>query len=1155
MEVSMFMRNAMALVVVVWAVHVGSLAAQEPLKKPKLDRQGDPLPAGALVRLGTARWRLHENALAFAPNGRFAVVADDPPRLVDAETGHTVRTIDTPALGAFVAADGKTALLAHEGIIRFLNVDTGKVVRELKLNGDVWAWAGDGKRAVCAHQLKNGNWSYCVWDLDQGIELCRWERRFGTCALSADGARMAVRSGREIGVYSVSDKKPVCEWDSADPFAGRTQHARVVLFLDAGKTVVAAETGRVLLWDAATGQVQPKRKLAPVLATARDDPVTLAASADGRYLAAGGSKGTLYLWDLHDDRLLHTLPDAGRGWPIYILNLTADGKRLVSQAHQFPSARVWDVASGKEVTPADVPAGNIDKIAFSPDGNAIATIGPRDPVLLWDAGSGKLRHRLNHGSFAWSSDGTTVATARPDGVSLWNLRNGSLRRHVKGLPANVDPKEGKGFAWTSGVPDSNTVLAVFSGDVKLTVPGVRGGRDRNYFWTTIGLADAQTGKLRRYFRVDCEYMHQTCVSPDGRLLAAIGTLHGRGVNACTMLVWDLQRGVELCRADLPVLYDGEQLSFSADSRTVLLTASASMGNRHEHLFGVVEVVSGSKRAWFTQEKDSRWNFSRGALCSEDLAAIANGPTIALFNPVNGRALGQVQANQGKVGCLAFAPDGQRLACAGNDTTALIWDIRGMTAAPARVRLAERDLERVWADLLANDGATVLTALRRLVQAGDQATRFLDTQMQPAPVIPAETIKKMIARLNSTRFADREEAAREALRLGELALADLENMRDEPPSVEAKRRAEDLLRKIYSRLADGPFTLSGAPLRDWRAVEVLERIGTPEATRVLERLALGGSHAVLTREARAAVQRLTKTAASDKKDDGITDSVGIKLVRIKKGEFTMGSEELPSELPVHKVRLTKDFFLAAHPVTVGQFKAFVKDTGYKTEAEKGKGALGFDADTRWLSSKGPYNWRNPGFEQADDHPVVCVSWHDADAFCKWLSKKEGKAYRLPTEAEFEYAARAGTTTRFSCGDADESLKGHANLADQALLAKMDKKIENQPAPKGNKSGGIAVWDDGFAFTSPVGQFKPNPWGLYDMHGNVWTWCSDWAVNRYQPGLQEDPTGPAEPGAGKGRCLRGGTWFIGPLRCRSANRVQRDPDASLCYVGFRVARTAD
>jgi sulfatase modifying factor 1 len=308
-------------------------------------------------------------------------------------------------------------------------------------------------------------------------------------------------------------------------------------------------------------------------------------------------------------------------------------------------------------------------------------------------------------------------------------------------------------------------------------------------------------------------------------------------------------------------------------------------------------------------------------------------------------------------------------------------------------------------------------------------------------------------------------------------------------------------------------------------------------------------------ANAPLAEPTRPNDQDKADNApITNSLGMTLVKIKKGEFVMGSEELPSEKPPHKVRLTRDFYLAIQPVTVAQFEAFVKDTGYQTEAQKnGKGALGFDVDARWFALKKDYSWRKPGFEQDGDHPVVCVSWNDADAFCKWLTKKEGKTYRLPTEAEFEYAARAGTTTRFSSGDDDASLKDVANIADQALLTKMDKKIVAfNAAPKGNKSGGIAAWNDGYPFTAPVGKFKPNPWGLHDMHGNVWTWCADW-TGKYQDGKQNDPTGPAS--SASGRTIRGGAWFVGPLRCRSANRVTRAPAESFCYIGNRVARAVE
>jgi formylglycine-generating enzyme required for sulfatase activity len=164
----------------------------------------------------------------------------------------------------------------------------------------------------------------------------------------------------------------------------------------------------------------------------------------------------------------------------------------------------------------------------------------------------------------------------------------------------------------------------------------------------------------------------------------------------------------------------------------------------------------------------------------------------------------------------------------------------------------------------------------------------------------------------------------------------------------------------------------------------------------------------------------------------TNSIGVKLVLVPPGEFQMGSRESAEELakafkdygeapssvfkdeyPLHRVRITKPFYLGTHEVTVGQFRHFVKDTGYKTDAEKGTlfaGAIGWKRDTEDFERNAKYSWQNAGFEQTEGHPVVNVSWNDALEFCKWLSGKEGKTYRLPTEAEWEYACRAGTTTR-------------------------------------------------------------------------------------------------------------------------------------------------
>ncbi len=269
----------------------------------------------------------------------------------------------------------------------------------------------------------------------------------------------------------------------------------------------------------------------------------------------------------------------------------------------------------------------------------------------------------------------------------------------------------------------------------------------------------------------------------------------------------------------------------------------------------------------------------------------------------------------------------------------------------------------------------------------------------------------------------------------------------------------------------------------------------------------------------------KTAAAALPDE-IHNSLGMRLAYVAPRTFTMGSPkseaDRESQETAHEVELTKGFYVGKHEVTVGAFRKFVRATNYQTDAEKdGKGGYGVK-ESGGLDLGDKYNWKSPGFEQSDDHPVVLVSWNDAQAYCRWLSKKENKTYRLPTEAEWEYACRAGTRTAYSFGDDPQDLVAHGNVGR-------------------NK--------DGFRYTAPVGRFKPNRYGLYDMHGNVWEWCEDWYDSKgYQGGRETDPTGPDSAEA---RVHRGGGWSSSPMRCRSAARVGRHPSAYRgSYLGFRV-----
>ena len=253
--------------------------------------------------------------------------------------------------------------------------------------------------------------------------------------------------------------------------------------------------------------------------------------------------------------------------------------------------------------------------------------------------------------------------------------------------------------------------------------------------------------------------------------------------------------------------------------------------------------------------------------------------------------------------------------------------------------------------------------------------------------------------------------------------------------------------------------------------------------------------------------------------------GPELVLVPTGRFQMGSPEaerkkaieagaqkawVERETPQHWVGIEKPIAMGRYPVTVGEWRAFV-------------------AASRWRA-QGDVNWASPGFRQTDEHPVVGVTWHDAQQYLIWLAAQTGQAYRLPSEAEWEYACRAGTKTAFSFGD--EINTGLANY---------DGNHSYNGSPRGEYRQG----------TSRVGEFAPNPWGLFDMHGNVWEWVQDVVHDNY---AGAPLTGEAwEDGGDQGRrILRGGSWLYNPRYLRSALRNGFSATLSNDIVGFRVAR---
>ena len=262
-----------------------------------------------------------------------------------------------------------------------------------------------------------------------------------------------------------------------------------------------------------------------------------------------------------------------------------------------------------------------------------------------------------------------------------------------------------------------------------------------------------------------------------------------------------------------------------------------------------------------------------------------------------------------------------------------------------------------------------------------------------------------------------------------------------------------------------------------------------------------------------------------------------LVAVEKGRFLMGSPagergRVEGEALQHEMNMATALAVMQAEVTRGQFSTFVEAA--KQPVDPGCNVRVANK-MQWDTLR---DWRNPGFEQTDAHPVVCVSWNDAAAYARWLSDKTGKAYRLLTEAEWEYAARAGTSTRYSFGDRQDDLCGHANVADRRLKEQF-----------GDRA--IADCADGHATTAPVRSFKANTWGLHDMHGNAREWVQDcWLMK----GDEKAPVkaAGAEPENCAHRAARGGAWSSEPDYARSASRVGNPAGYRASNLGFRLVR---
>ncbi len=827
------------------------------MSEGRRDQDGDPLPARALSRLGTIRFRHGGliDSLAFTPNGKTLVtcgpyngirvwdvatgkeelrpaeqkdgraiaLAPDGKRLAvllsridlkpeaiairDLATGRVVRRFGKQGRHASLlfAPDGKTlAAFKWANDIEVWDTSTGRLLHTLTGHKDiVWsvAFSSDGKTLVSGGDDKNIRF----WDVASGKELRRvaHNKEVGTVALSPDGKLLA----------SIDLTKQVFE-------GGGTW------FPD----------GRIHLWDVATGTelrklVLPLKEIAPKIPAGFN---SVAFAPDGKTLVTTAMDATLRIWDPQTGRQLRQF--AGFAGAAGHFAFAPDGKSLaVADGHTV--IRLIDLAGGTDRLPLNGHRGNVSSAVVTPDCQTVVTSSVDGTLRFWDPLIGRERDRRPAPVHFLSAprllaDGQNYLTLGSDWMyRLHDLATGKELAVLRGHTAHSP------FALS---PDRKTLAAVDA--------------DK-----TVRLIDPATGKVRHTLMKVKEYVSGMSFTPDSRTLVVWNADR-------VVTVWDSGTGQQVRRFDGPTNPEGEPTPPGGGGSLPYTAALSPDGGllafglqntwlEKDGILPVVDTLAGKEVRRFRVPKN-------GPQCiafAPDGRSLAwsgwRDPTIHVGEIATGRVRRSFTGHSGDIQALAFSPDGTFLVSGSRDTTALVWDLSGrLDPADQRNKpLTEADLKTQWQALGEEDAASGFRAMQTLAFDPSHTVPYLRQQLHPVAAVDEKRLFRLIAELDSDQFADREKAAAELEKMGETALHALRQALEGQPALEKRRRLEQLIDKQQRE----KWSPSPERLRTLRSVEVLERIGNADARSMLKTLAGGAPGAWLTEDAKSSLDRVSR----------------------------------------------------------------------------------------------------------------------------------------------------------------------------------------------------------------------------------------------------------------------------------------------------------
>jgi WD40 repeat protein len=790
----------------------------------RLDSYGDPLPPGALARLGTTRWRLGERnaAVAFTRAGKVLLVSgrsDGTVVLWDVASRKqqgvfsfktdSVPEDNVPVPRPSFAPDGNTVFIRAGGELAAWELPSGrKRYFEGKRNEVIEHLAvaprGGLVAGACVRDVAPG-WqveAVSVWNSATGKVVSRlataavapWVRAL---AFSPDGQRL-VCGGNDGAAWILDPTKG----SKLHQLKAAGEGISCLAFSPAsGALILGSFQGNLLAWDPATGKERRRWR-----AHGQGGVSAVAFSHDGKTLASAGRDGVIRIWEPSTGKDVRRLRESTFG--VEALCFSPDGKTLAASGNGFP-VQILDVATGKETPWLPAHRSEVVCVAYSPDGKMLATGGREPTVRLWDSTTGKPLPALEGGAgevleLAFPPGGKALVAAgeNPATVRRWDLPTRGLAQQRR--PPEDDTAravgllaDGQAVWWASRQKGEVFLQDVKSGVKVLTLERAAGNEQP---WVA---------------------------AHDGKTLAA-------AVNGNTLYLWDGTTG----RRHVPGwVFEGRimGLAFSPDDRFL---AVASEGE--QSLLHICELASGKNRG-------------QPILCPERVILIAYAPDgrtlvtvsgdrqIRVWDVATRQQRAYFKGHEADVRCAAVSPDGRTLATGSADATVLVWDLTG------GIKGVGVGLPSLWDELASASAEKAHRAVWGMVGHGDQAVAFVRERVQPVVLPTPEALARLVAEVGSGRLAVRERAAAELEKVGELAGPALRVALEKPLPLEVRRRLEKLIAE----------PVSANRLRELRAVEVLERLGTVEARQMLRGLAAGTPEVRLTREAREALTRLGK----------------------------------------------------------------------------------------------------------------------------------------------------------------------------------------------------------------------------------------------------------------------------------------------------------